>query len=59
MVKNSSVSAGDARDLGLIHGLRISPGGGDVNRCQCSCWDDSAGRGSWWDTVHGIVKSCT
>jgi len=31
VVKNSTAHAGDVRDLGFIHGLRISPGEGNAN----------------------------
>ena len=34
VVKNPSVNAGDIRDMGLIPGLRKSPGGGNVNPLQ-------------------------
>ena len=37
VVNNSSVSAGDAGDLGMISGLERSPGGGNDNSLQYSC----------------------
>ena len=37
VVKNPPASAGDARDVGFIHGLGRSPWGGNGNPHQCSC----------------------
>ena len=38
VVKSLPANAGDIRDVGSIHGLRRSPGGGHGNPLQCSCW---------------------
>ena len=38
MVKNLLANAGDVRDAGLIPGSGRSPGRGDGNPLQYSCW---------------------
>ena len=38
VVKNLPANAGDARDAGLIPGSRRSPGVGNSNPFQYSCW---------------------
>ena len=43
VVKNSPANAGDARDVSTPS--------------QCSCLENSMGRGSWWATVHRAAKS--
>ena len=42
-------------DLGLIPGLRRSPGEGNGNLLQYSCLESSMNRGAWQATVHGIA----
>ena len=37
MVKNLTANAGVAEDMGLMPGLRTSPGGGNGNPLQYSC----------------------
>ena len=59
MVKNPSVSKGDAGDMGLIPGLGRSSGGGNGNPLQNSCLENSMDRGAWQATVHGVRKSQT
>ena len=60
VVKNLTVSAGDARDGSLIPGLGRSPGVGYGNPLQYSCLGKSHGqRRAWWATVHGVAKSLT
>ena len=44
MVKNQPANAGDARDVGLITGLRRSPGGGNGNLLQYPCLENSMER---------------
>ena len=39
-------SACNARDLGLIPGLERSPGEGNGNPLQYSCWENSMDRGA-------------
>ena len=57
--KESPSNAGDARDMGLIHGLGRSPGVGNGNLLQDSCLENPMDRGAWWATVHGVAKSRT
>ena len=52
MVKNSSVNAGDVRDMGSIPGLGRSPGEGNGNPLQYSCLGNPMGRGAWQDYPH-------
>ena len=40
VVKNLPANAGDIRDIGLIPGLRRSPGGGHGNPFQYSCLEN-------------------
>ena len=56
-VKKSACNAGDWGNMGLIHGLGRSPGGGNGNPFQYSCLKNPMDRGAWWATVHGITKS--
>ena len=46
-VKNPPASAGDVRDSGSIPGSRRSPGGGNGNPLQDSCWDNPRDREAW------------
>ena len=45
MVKNPPVNSGGT---GLIPGWGRSPGGGNGNRFQCTCLENSMDRGAWW-----------
>ena len=56
VVKNTPANAGDIRDVGLIPGLGISPGGGHGNRLQYSCLENPMDRGAWRAIVHGGLK---
>ena len=56
VVKNSPTNEGDAD---LIPGSGRSPGGGNSNPLQYSCWNNPMDRGAWRATVHGITKSQT
>ena len=58
-VQNSSDSAGDLRDAGLIPGSGRSPGGGYGSPLQYPCLENSMDRGAWWATVRGVAKSQT
>ena len=51
MVKNIPVNSVDTGDTGLIPGLGRSPGGGDGNPLQYSCWENPMDRGAWQATV--------
>jgi len=54
VVKNLPTNAGDT---GLIPGLGRSPGRGNGNSIQYSCWDYPMDRETWWATVHGVANS--
>ena len=54
--KESTCNAGD---LGLIPGLRRSPGEGDIYPLQYYGLENSMHRGDWRVTVHGGAKSQT
>ena len=45
--------------VGLIPGLRRSPGVENGNTLQFSCLENSMDRGAWWATAHGTEKSQT
>ena len=51
VIKNLPANAEDLRDLGLITGLGISPGGGHGNPLQYSCLENPTDKGAWWATV--------
>ena len=59
VLKNLPVNAGDAGDVGLIPGLRRSPGEGNGNPLQYSCLENPMDRGAWWAIGHGVAKSQT
>ena len=52
-------SACNAGDLGLIPGLKRSPGEGNGYPLQYSCLENSMYRVVWWATVHGVTNSQT
>ena len=56
IVKNLPANAEDIRDVGLIHGSGIYPGGGHGNPLQYSCLENPMDRGAWWATVYRITK---
>ena len=46
--------------MGLIPGLRKSPGGGHGNPLQYSCLENPMDEEAWQaDSVHGVTKSRT
>ena len=49
--KETTCSAGDSGDLGLIPGSRRSPEEGNVNLLQYSCLENPMDRGAWQATV--------
>ena len=57
--KESTCNAGDAGDLGSIHGSGRSPGGGHSNPLQDSCLENSMDREAWRATVRRVTKSQT
>ena len=54
MVKNLLANA---RDVGLITGLRRFLGEGNGNPLQHSCLENPMGRGAWQDPVHRVAKN--
>ena len=58
-LKDLPANAGNPRDLDSIPGLGRSPGGGNGNRLQYFCMENSMDRGAWRATVHGVGKSQT
>ena len=56
VIKNMPANAGDA---GLIPGSGRSPGGGNGNPLQYSCWDNPMDRETCQATIHGVTKSWT
>ena len=57
--KNPPDNAWDAGDLGSIHGLEWSPGGGHGNPLQYSFLENPMDKGAWKATVHRFTKSQT
>jgi len=57
VLKNPSVSAGDARDPSSTPGTGRSSGVGNGNPLQYYYLGNSMDRGAWWSTVHGVAKS--
>ena len=55
--KESTCNARTMGDAGLTPGLGRSPGEGNGNPLQYSCWQNPIDRGAWWVTVHRVVKS--
>ena len=55
--KNQPANAGDPEDMDWIPGLGKSPGAENGNPFQCSCLENSTGRGTWRATVHGVKKA--
>ena len=56
VVKNQPDEAGDVGDVGLVPGLRRSPGGGNGNPLQCSYLEHPTDRGAWQAMVHGVSE---
>ena len=59
VIKNPPTNAGDRRDMGLISGLGLSPGGSHSNLLQDAYLKNPMDRGAWRATVHGVAKSQT
>ena len=45
------------RSENIVDAQLRSAGGGNGNPLQYSCLKHSMDRGTWWATVHGVVKS--
>ena len=59
MLKNSPDNIEDARDMGSTPGSGRCPRVGNGNPLQYSCLENSADRGAWQATVHGVTESDT
>ena len=59
MVKIPPAHAEDTGNMSLIPRLGRSPGGGNGNPSQYSCWDDPMDRGAWQAPVHAVAESQT
>ena len=59
VIQSVKISTYNARDLGSIPGSGRSPGEGNGNPLQYSCLQNSKNRGTWWATVHVIIKNWT
>ena len=59
VVKNLPANAGAAGAMGLIPGLRRSPGVGNGNPLQYSCLENPMDRGVWQAVVYVVTKSQT
>ena len=57
VVKNLPANSGDIRDVGLIHGLGRSPGGGHGNPFQYSCLENPMDRGGWQVMVYAELDT--
>ena len=57
VIKNLAADVGDARDAGLIPGLRRSPGAGHGNPFQYSCLENPMDRGAWQAAVHRVAQN--
>ena len=55
-VKNLPANAGDIRDLSSIPGSERCPGGKN-DTLQCSCLENSMGRGAGGLQFHGPIES--
>ena len=56
VVKNTTATAGDIRDAGLIPESGRSPGGEHGNPLQYSCLENPINRAAWQATVHRFTK---
>ena len=56
VVKNLPANARDARDVGSMPGLEISPGGENGNPLHYSCLGNPMDRGAWLAIVHGVGR---
>ena len=59
VVKNPTVNAGDAGDVGSISGSGRCPREEHGNPLEYSCLENPMDRGAWQVTVHGVAKNRT
>ena len=57
MVKNQPATAGDARDVGSVPGLRTFPGGGHGNPLQYACLENLTDGRAWRAPVYRFAKT--
>ena len=57
--RGSAANVGETRDSGSVPGSGRAPGEGNGNPLQCSCLENSMGRGAWRATGHSVAKSWT
>ena len=57
--KESTASAGDARNAGSIPSPERSPGVGNGNPCQYCCLENSVDGEAWQAEIHTVAKSQT
>ena len=57
--KNPPINAGDAGDMGSIHGFGKSPEEGNGKPLQYSCLENPTDGGTWYATVYRVTKSRT
>ena len=57
--KESTFSAGDSEDTGLIPGLARSPGVGRATHSSILAWEIPWAEGAWQAAIHGVSKSWT
>ena len=59
VIMNPPAKVGGTRNTGSTPGSGRSPGVGNGNLLQYSCWENHLVRGAWRATVHGVSKSRT
>ena len=57
VVKDLPANTGAIGDTGSTPGSGRSPGVGNGNPLQYSCWNNSMDRGAWRATVYGVAES--
>jgi len=55
VIKNPPANAGDTSNPDSISGSGRSPGEGNGNPLQYSCWENPRDRGTWRAAVHGVA----
>ena len=56
VVNHPLANAGNARDVGLIHGSGRVPGEGNGKPLRYSCLGHFMDSGAWWAAIHGVTK---
>ena len=55
VVKNSCANQ-ETQEMPILPWVGKTPGGGNGNPLQCTCLENSMGKGAWWAAVHGVAK---